>query len=72
MTPGFGRTSQEVRGAGIYARTSDKAMSDHDAVPVWVHRMHADGLPSARAAPAASPTDSQRFIDRWDRVEAGY
>jgi hypothetical protein len=45
---------------------------DDLVAPVWVHRLHADGLPS-RSIPseAARRPVSQRFVDRWHGVTNG-
>jgi hypothetical protein len=46
---------------------------DDLAVPAWVHRLRADGLPDrGHPSEAASRPVSQRFIDRWDGVTSGY
>ncbi len=59
-------------------------VEDHEPgavrIPVWVRRMHADGLPFAvdelpskdvawRFPP---PTGSQEYLKRWNRVTSGY
>ncbi len=74
MTPRA--TTVRTRRAGAachHARSGRSPMSDRAPVPVWVHRMHADGLPTTEA-PSRAPlqTGSQRFVERWDRVARGY
>ena len=46
---------------------------DTPDVPVWVHRMHGDGLLGRRAGlTAGNRSGSQRFIKRWKDVVDGY
>lgn len=42
-------------------------------VPVWLHRLRGDGLPT-RSAGSATPRalDSQRFVKRWKGAAGGY
>jgi len=48
-------------------------MSDQVPVPVWVHRMLGDGLPTRESASGAPlQTGSQRYLERWNRVTRGY
>ena len=48
------------------------APEDSKHVPVWVHRMHGDGLPSTSADGTAPRPGSQRFIKRWKDASGGY
>lgn len=42
-------------------------------VPVWVHRLHGDGLPGAEgSAQVPRRPGSQRFVERWGGVTAGH
>ena len=67
IAPSMGRGEPLARTLRIDERIGDLV------APAWVHRLHADGLPSggipsdARSWPA-----SQRFIDRWHGVTSGY
>jgi hypothetical protein len=46
---------------------------DDRAVPVWVHRLRADSLPTTETwSPAWPGPSSQRFVERWRRVASGY
>jgi hypothetical protein len=64
------RAARAATGRATPARSQG---SGHAAVPVWVHRLHADGLPVAEHAWRATlQTGSQRFIERWNRVACGY
>ena len=48
-------------------------MTTRATTPVWVQRMHADGLPTTEvSARIPRPTGSQRFIERWNVVSCGY
>ncbi len=59
--------------ASYYAPLGRSQMSDQAAVPVWVHRMHADGLRTTGVSSGAPlQAGSQRFIERWNRVASGY
>jgi hypothetical protein len=43
------------------------------ATPVWLLRLHADGLPGAPVPlPRGRSISSQTFIERRDRVSDGY
>jgi hypothetical protein len=53
-------------------RTGQRHVSDPVA-PLWVHRLHGDGLPLAEASAQTPLQDgSQRFVERWGRVADGY
>ena len=42
-------------------------------VPVWLHRLRGDGLPTTSAGSATPRAlDSQRFVKRWKGVAGGY
>lgn len=72
---GRGVMASRRRGAfyASYRAQLGPQMGDQAPVPVWVRRMHADGLPTTRVR-LREPlrAGSQRFIDRWNRVASGY
>ena len=55
------------------ALVAESPTPDVATVPVWLHRLHGDGLPT-RQAGSATPRalDSQRFVKRWKGVAGGY
>jgi hypothetical protein len=65
-----GRTTPSAWRGELLART---LRTDDAAMPAWVHRLRADGLPG-RGISSGAPSRpvSQRFIDRWDGVTSGY
>jgi len=57
----------------LRAKLRRSRTGNSSAEPVWVHRMHADGLDlMAESSWAPLQTGSQRFIERWSRVSCGY
>ena len=67
-----GNADTDTRRVGP-TRTWRAHMSDQVPVPVWVHRMLGDGLPTRESASGAPlQTGSQRYLERWNRVTRGY
>ena len=55
------------------ARPRHPQISSQAARPVWVRRLHADGLPTTEDSGRTPLLEgSQRFVDRWSRVATGY
>lgn len=71
-----GMMSRRRRGAsaaGTHVQFERSPTVDKPALPVWVHRLHADGLPTIELSSRAGlVAGSQRFIERWSRVASGY
>lgn len=52
--------------------TGSPAAHEPTHVPVWVHRMHGDGLPSTNGGAMEPRHGSQRFVKRWKDAAGGY
>lgn len=67
-------TDRETTWSEVALISPSTSPPENDAtVPVWIHRLHGDGLPASRAG-AATPRwlDSQRVVKRWKGAAGGY